>query len=130
MSFVGEVWRVVRATPQDEPGAPPPTGVSQETLGEILIEDADFPWLRGSFTPGPGFDAVKPLFDREMALTDSMDEDGGADSWEAAYDEVLRTVSLVAPEGPVAEFLLHIEDGQAWFRWSDRPFGQKAEGAG
>ena len=28
---------------------------------------------------------------------------------------------LVAPDGPVADFILHIDDGRAYFRWIDQP---------
>jgi hypothetical protein len=48
--------------------------------------------------------------------------------WEEAYDEIRRRVSLVAPSGPVPEFLLPVEGDRAWFRWSDEPFD--ADGAG
>jgi hypothetical protein len=34
-------------------------------------------------------------------------------------------VSLASPDGPVAEFLLHIEGDRAWFRWSEEPLGTK-----
>ncbi|WP_406499532.1 hypothetical protein [Streptomyces sp. NBC_00846] len=47
MGFDGEVWHV--------PG-------DGEPIGEILIDDADFPWLSGHFTPGPGYDAVQDQF--------------------------------------------------------------------
>ncbi|MFF8837616.1 hypothetical protein [Streptomyces sp. NPDC015130] len=60
MDFEGAVWRLMR---------------QEEVLGEIVIDEADFPRL-----------------------------------------------SLVAPSGPVADFLLHISDDRAWFRWSDEPF--------
>ncbi|MGW2746487.1 hypothetical protein [Streptomyces sp. NPDC001450] len=103
MGFDGEVWRV-RA------GAEP--------VGEILIDAADFPWLSGSLTTGPGFAAVQDLFVRELALL----EDERREEWESAYDEIRRRVSLSSPEGPVPEFLLHIEGDRAWFRWSDEPF--------
>ncbi|GJF33129.1 hypothetical protein KNE206_58290 [Kitasatospora sp. NE20-6] len=103
MGFEGQVWRLVRR---------------EEEVGEIVIEEADFPWLRGRFVPGPGFAVVRPLFVRALALSEAED-------WEAfdgAYQEIADTMSMVAPSGPVAEFLLHVQDDQAWFRWSDEPF--------
>jgi hypothetical protein len=99
----GEVWRLLR---QDE------------LIGEIVIEQGDFPWLSGRFAPAPAFAAWKPLFDRELAL---MEEENW-DEWEAVAAEIHDNLLLVAPGGPVAEFLLHIEDDQAWFRWNDEPF--------
>ncbi|WP_031487248.1 hypothetical protein [Streptomyces bicolor] len=106
MGFDGEVWQV-------RGGAEP--------VGEILIDEADFPWLSGRFTPGPGYGAVRDLFARELALLD-RDLEESREEWEAAYDEIRRRVSLSSPDGPVAEFLLHIDGDRAWFRWSKEPF--------
>ncbi|MFF9817425.1 hypothetical protein [Streptomyces sp. NPDC014006] len=102
MGYQGQVWRLTGAT-----GA----------IGEVVVEEADFPWLRGRFAAGPAFGSVRALFERELALAD--DEDW--DAWERVWDDISRTVTLHAPDGPVAEFLLHIEDDRAWFRWSDEP---------
>jgi hypothetical protein len=106
--LVGELWLVQRR------GQP-------ELVGEILVEEADFPWLSGRFTPGPAFVGVQSLFDRELELMEFDDDEHWAE-WEKAYDEIREAVSLTAPSGPVPEFLLHIERGHAWFRWSDEPF--------
>ncbi|SDO77058.1 hypothetical protein SAMN04487981_11372 [Streptomyces sp. cf386] len=106
MGSGGEVWQVRGG---DVP------------VGEILIDEADFPWLSGHFTPGPGYAAIRDLFTRELALLE-RDLEEHREEWEAAYDEIRRRVSLSSPEGPVAEFLLHIEGDRAWFRWSDEPF--------
>ncbi|KUN13800.1 hypothetical protein AQI96_09375 [Streptomyces canus] len=112
MAFEGAVWRIRSG---DEP------------VGDILIDEADFPWLSGRFTAGPGFTAVRELFARELALVEEDDEER-LQEWEEAYDEVRRHVSLHAPGGPVPEFLLHIEGDRAWFRWSDEPFDEGASG--
>ncbi|MFF0010999.1 hypothetical protein [Streptomyces sp. NPDC005374] len=106
MGFVGEVWQVRSG---DEP------------VGEILIDDADFPWLSGRFRAGPAFGAVEQLFARELALLEA-DVEERQEEWGAVYEEIERRVSLVAPDGPVPEFLLHIQGDRAWFRWSDEPF--------
>ena len=106
MGFVGEVWRVRSG---------------EEPVGDILIDDADFPWLSGRFTAGAAFEGVRELFAHELALME-LDDEGRRVEWEAAYDEIRRRVSLIAPHGPVPEFLLHIEGDRAWFRWSDEPF--------
>ncbi|MET7486473.1 hypothetical protein [Streptomyces sp. NPDC005538] len=112
MGFVGEVWQVRGG---------------EETVGEILIDDADFPWLSGKFTPGPAFDAVRDLFIQELALAQADDD---WSLWEEAYDEIRRRVTLTSPDGPVPEFLLHIEGERAWFRWSDEPFDEDEEAPG
>ncbi|MEU6210189.1 hypothetical protein ACIA6E_01925 [Streptomyces sp. NPDC051815] len=103
MGFDGEVWRLVR---------------QEELLGEVVVDEADFPWLHGRFVPTPAFDEVKPWFDESLALVEAEE----FERFDEVYDRIAHTLSLVAPSGPVAEFLLHIEDGRAWFRWSDEPF--------
>jgi hypothetical protein len=107
VGFEGEVWQVRGA---------------EEPVGDILIDDADFPWLSGRFTAGPGFAGVRELFARDRTLV----EEEKWQEWEEAYDEIRRRVSLHAPGGPVPEFLLHIEGDRAWFRWSDEPFEEEA----
>lgn len=102
----GDVWRLVR---------------DEQLLGEIVIENADFPWLSGRFLPQPAFAEVKPLFDQELALVESGLDD--ADAWERIYNAITDSVTLLSPHGPVPEFLLHIQGDEAWFRWNDEPFG-------
>ncbi|MGW3954712.1 hypothetical protein ACWEKM_28115 [Streptomyces sp. NPDC004752] len=111
MGFDGDVWYVRGG---------------DEAVGEILIDEADFPWLSGRFTPGPAFASVRDLFARELALTDEDDE-GHRERWEGVQDEIRRRVRLISPDGPVPEFLLHIEGDRAWFRWSDEPFEKEGE---
>ncbi|MDQ1050714.1 hypothetical protein [Streptomyces sp. V4I2] len=109
MGFDGEVWRVRSGG---------------EAVGEILIDDVDFPWLGGRFTAGPAYGAVQELFGRELALAERDDEDHWKE-WETVHDEIRGRVSLSSPDGPVPEFLLHIEGDRAWFRWSDEPFADE-----
>ncbi|MGY4981696.1 hypothetical protein ACWCYL_31880 [Streptomyces sp. 900105755] len=97
-----EVWRLCRG---------------EEVVGEILIEEGDFPWLSGRFVPTAGFAGVKPLFERELALA----EEEEWDEWDSVIGEINEKLQLVAPAGPVAEFLLHVEGEQASFRWIDDP---------
>ncbi|MET8704673.1 hypothetical protein ABZW10_38325 [Kitasatospora sp. NPDC004723] len=103
MSEAGEVWRLLQ-----EDGL----------VGEIVIEEADFPWLSGRFEATPAFAAWRPLFDRELALLEAEDWD----QWEPVIDQICGNLLLAAPTGPVAEFLLHIDGDQAWFRWTNEPF--------
>lgn len=90
-------------------------------LGTIQVSEAesDFPWLHGRWEPTPRFDAVRALFDAELALAD----DPGTE-WEAAYRQIYDAgIRFHYPDGKrVPEFLLHIEGDHAWFRWSDEPF--------
>ncbi|MFH9570908.1 hypothetical protein [Streptomyces sp. NPDC017230] len=126
MGFEGETW-YVRAAPDAEEGADGADAGAGAEVGEILIDDADFPWLSGRFRAGPGFDAVQDLFAREIALVE-RDDEGHREEWETVYAEIERRVRLVSPDGPVAEFLLHIQGERAWFRWSDEPFQRERTG--
>ncbi|WP_157767703.1 hypothetical protein [Actinosynnema pretiosum] len=97
------VWRVVRRD-------------GGRVVCRIDVDEADFPWLAGSVTAGPAFDGCAPLFARVRELA------GRGQDWGGAYARVESAVGLVSPEGPVAEFLLHLDGGRAWFRFSEEPF--------
>ncbi|MEU4120346.1 hypothetical protein AB0F71_38330 [Kitasatospora sp. NPDC028055] len=83
-----------------------------EVLGEIVVDDMDWPWLYGSFIPRPGFSEVKPWFDESTALVEAEDYDG----FDRAYEPIEESLGMVGPDGPVDGFLLHIKGDQAWFR--------------
>lgn len=72
----------------------------------------------------PAFAGVKPLFDEELELVESGLDDH-VEAWERIHERITGSLSLLSPRGPVAEFLLHVEDGKAWFRWSDEPFDDR-----
>ncbi len=115
MGFEGETWYVRGA-----PGARGEGSGEVGQIGEIVVDEADFPWLAGRFRAGPGFEGVRDLFADELALAE-RDEADHWTRWEQVYAEIERRVRLVSPDGPVAEFLLHIKGDRAWFRWSDEP---------
>ncbi|WP_327149059.1 hypothetical protein [Nocardia sp. NBC_01329] len=96
---------------------------ADELIGEIHITDGDFPWLSGTFIPHPGFAQFKPLFDRELQLIDgpgNPDTGDAMEAWEETYEAISSALTLINDRGtPVADFLLHIHEGDAWFRWSD-----------
>jgi hypothetical protein len=65
------------------------------------------------------------VFAAEGALREELsagDSEEGWQRWERLYDPIRENLTLVAPTGPVAEFLLHVEGDTAWFRWADTPF--------
>lgn len=91
-----------------------------DVIAELVVTGEDFPWLHATVRPGAGFEALRPLFDDEVRLSEDDDD---ADAWEAAYDRIRQAVGLIAPDGrAVPEFLLHIDGEDAWWRWSDEPF--------
>jgi hypothetical protein len=65
------------------------------------------------------------VFAAEAALLQDLsaeDSEEGWERWQRLYDPIRENLALVSPAGPVAEYLLHIEGGAAWFRWADEPF--------
>jgi hypothetical protein len=88
--MIGEVWQVRRG---------------DEVMGEVTVAEADFPWLSGSFAARFEFAQVAPLFVEELALSRVIledDSEAAVDAWEAAYDRIAETMTLVSPFGPVA----------------------------
>src|SRR4029077_11921951 len=97
MSDADPVWRLVRG---------------EELLAELVVTDADFPWLNARVRPAAGFAGVRLLFDDELRRLEDHDEE--PEQWEAAYRSICEVVRLLAPDGrAVAEFLLHIEGENA-----------------
>jgi hypothetical protein len=110
MSQESRVWQVVHG---------------DELLAELVVTGGDFPWLKAQVRPAARFVEVQPLFEDELRRLDHLDEDPAP--WEAAYDRIRQAVRLLAPDGrTVAEFLLHIDGDDAWWRWSDEPFPKSA----
>jgi len=93
---------------------------SDRTIALLVVTGSDFPWLHARVEPQDGFDNVRPIFEDELRLLDDLDDHIPA--WEAIYQQIRQTVSLIKPDGrPVPEFLLHIDGREAWWRWSDTP---------
>src|SRR4051812_14727467 len=102
----GQIWRLYRG---------------DELVADLVVNDADFPWLYAAVRPYDGFAGVAPLFADELRLLE--DGEDNSDAWEKAYAAIRSTVELRYPAGGhVPEFLLHIEEDRAWWRWSDEPF--------
>ncbi|HVF05724.1 MAG TPA: hypothetical protein VNA20_12860 [Frankiaceae bacterium] len=103
----GEVWRL------HHDGA---------VVAELHVTGRDQPWLLARVESRAGFDAVAPLFAEELRLLDRLDSD--AEEWEAAYRRVRAATRLTDPAGDdVAEYLLHVDGDQAWWRRHHEPFG-------
>jgi hypothetical protein len=104
-TVVGDVWRLY---------------AGDDLIADLVVTEADFPWLYSRFVPLGDCAAVRSLFDEELRLLE-LDDD--VDAWESAYREVTRAVALAAPDGRrVPAFLLHVSGDEAWWRWSDEPF--------
>lgn len=101
-----EIWRLVdRAT--------------ATTVGEIHVEDADFPWLTGRFAPLPDFTSFRPLFDALAERLEAEDWDG----FELAHHRIDTALALHRPgAGAVPDYLLRLDGDEAAFRWADAPF--------
>ena len=93
-----------------------------EVLGTIDVkpEAADFPWTSGVFHPSAKYEAVRGLFERELALLRANTEDDAEqwDDWEAVHEELhgpglrLRGADAYAQD----EILIHIDGTEAWWR--------------
>jgi hypothetical protein len=85
-------------------------------LGTLTRTGSDMPWWEGEFGPAPGFESIRPLFDRERELLEA-DED--MDAWGRAYEELAVGLFLEPLDGrePITEFLLHIDRRQASWRY-------------
>jgi hypothetical protein len=96
-----------------------------ELIAELHVTDSDFPWLIARVEARPGYATVRPLFDEEIACMkrELAGDPDGTDAWEAAYRRIRAAVRLTDPDGKdVPEFLMHIEDDEASWRWSDEAF--------
>nr|BAU09329.1 hypothetical protein [Streptomyces roseoverticillatus] len=82
-------------------------------IGTIIVDDNDMPWLHGRFFPESAFGQFKYWFDEVNALVEAEE----FERFDDAYDRIEDALTLVSPSGPVGEFLLHIDQDRAWFRW-------------
>jgi len=85
-------------------------------LGTLRSYDLDFPWLLCKFEFTEAFQQIKPLFDEESKLLESDD----MEKWEVAYSKIdnlnLELINL-EDEKSISDFLLHIQDDEAWIRY-------------
>ncbi|MFG3029111.1 hypothetical protein ACGFZJ_11350 [Streptomyces sp. NPDC048253] len=86
-------------------------------VGTIYVDEPGMPWQRGRFSAEPAFSQFKPWFDEINALVEA----GEFERFDVVYDLIEGALTLQSPSGPVAEFLLHIDQERAWFRWDEAP---------
>ena len=87
-------------------------------LGTLHACGSDQPWLVCRFEATAAFEEVRPLFDEELRIMDSM-SDLDVDAWERAYGRIDNLgLRLVPADGgdAIDAFLLHIQGQRARFR--------------
>jgi hypothetical protein len=91
----------------------------ETVLGIVRVTGAIQPFWLGTFDATEAFAAVRLLFEEELRLlTVDGDQFDGA-GYEEAYGRILALgLRLVPPDGEaLTDFLLHIDGGEAWFRY-------------
>ena len=85
-------------------------------LGMLRLKDIDQPWFYCDFEPTEAFQTVQPLFTKELEFLNNNQ----MEEWEEAYqkiDDLKLSLCGKAEENVITEFLLHIEEEVAWFRY-------------
>jgi hypothetical protein len=82
-------------------------------LGVLTRYEYDFPWVYCHFIAEPVFATLQPLFDAEQQVAESME------AWDKAYEPIVAlNLYLLSDDGTkIEEMLLHIANGEAWFRF-------------
>lgn len=87
------------------------------------MRSVDTPWVEADVLAGPAWDEYAELLAAESRANQLAIE---TDDWTKAdrlYEQLRRVSVLLDPAGVgVAEYLLHVEDGIARWRWHDEPF--------
>jgi hypothetical protein len=87
-----------------------------QLVGTLLLEEVDMFWTDCRFEPGPGWAALRPLFDTSRDAWRRGDEEAAL-----VADESIHTAGLVlVPEGggdPITDFLIRINGQRARFRF-------------
>src|SRR5689334_11576396 len=83
--------------------------------GQQLV--TDYQAIEGTFETAPEFEAVRPLFEREVELLDA-DDDASNDEWFEIWNQLRAPGLFVKANGglEVIEILwIHFKDGRAWW---------------
>lgn len=93
-------------------------------VAELHVTTPDFPWLNAKVVRFDGFDKVQQLFVDELRELNRL-EDEETEAWTRAYEAIREATSLQDARGnQVAEYVLHIDGDEAWWRWSDEAFDE------
>ena len=92
-----------------------------EVIAELRVKERDMPWITAEILRRTGFEAIEPFLVEDLKFLELSDPDGDdVERWEQLSDTYLAGTTLMKPSGEaVAEFLLHIEGDEAWWRSSD-----------
>lgn len=110
-------------------------------LATITVTGYDDEDVIGTFAPEREFDVVAPLFAAQSALgllPSSEIDDHAIRAWEALYDTIHASMVLIAPSGPVRDFMLSIWDAcgeipapgrevEASFQFGDIPYRYRGQ---
>jgi hypothetical protein len=88
-----------------------------DLLGTIIHTKIDMPWHWGTFEPTEHFDAVKPLFEQEIQLLDTLDSNSQKwhENWAQITKPGLRLVSEQDNQ-QITDLLIHIDGSEVWWR--------------
>jgi hypothetical protein len=107
----GAVWRLYRGA---------------QSVAELVVVEADWPWMSAKVETAPGFAEVRELFEADLRAAERVEDDDSDEALAAAdtaQQRIRDAVRLTYPDGAdVPEFMLHVDGDQAWWRWSDTPF--------
>ena len=88
----------------------------KELLGVLHSYESNFPWLNCKFEATSAFEKFRPLFETELAALGADD----MTNWEAAHERITEldlNLLNIDENKWIDNFLLHIEDNEAWFRF-------------
>ena len=88
-----------------------------KVLGTLKPYDLDQPFINCKFEPAEAYADFKPLFDAELQ---ELEKDEDLDHWQRLYQKIFDLgLRLESEDGSeqINEFLLHIQDNEAWFRY-------------
>ncbi len=93
----------------------------EELVGEVVGAEPDQPWFFGAWQPTEAFEAYRSLFEEELSLLEAAEERW--DEYDRCYGQIREALQLKTPAGSrVAEWILHVDGSQAWFRFEMEPF--------
>lgn len=87
-----------------------------QLVGTLRLDQGDMFWTDCRFEPGPGWPAIRPLFEASRDAWLAHDLEAAS-----AADERIRQAGLVLiPDGdgePTRDFVVRIHGGQARLKW-------------